>query len=401
MKQHLDKLYQAQLNLEGTINKTPLIKSPFFRKETGHHVYIKPENLQLTGSFKIRGAYNKIATLSKQKEIKGIVAASAGNHAQGVAYACKQLNVPAIIVMPTITPVIKINATQSYGAKVILHGEIYDDAYKHALGLAEQYGYDFVHPFDDLDVIYGQGTVGLEIFDELSDADIILVPIGGGGLIAGIALAAKNLNPNTKIIGVEPKGAMAMLKSMDAGKIMSIEQVKTSAEGVAVQTPGNIPFEIVKQYVDDIITVQEKDISEAVLLLMERHKIVAEAAGALSLAALKQIEGKDKKIVCLVSGGNMDVVTISSVINRGLITRGRILGIAVDLPDKPGQLLKVSEILAREGANVIQLDHNQFKSNDRYSNVRLEITVETNGHDHIKQIYQALENEGFIPHRIY
>jgi len=237
--------------------------------------------------------------------------------------------------------------------------------------------------------------------DELPDADMILVPVGGGGLIAGVVLAAKSSNPNIRIMGVEPEGAMAMVKSMDAGKIMSIEQVKTSAEGMAVQTPGNIPFGIVKEYVDNIITVNEEDISEAVLMLMERHKLVAEVAGVLSLAALKQIDGKDKKIVCLVSGGNMDVVTISSVINCGLISRGRILGIAVDLPDKPGQLLKVSEILANSGANVIQLDHNQFKSNDRYSKVRLEITVETNGYDHIKKITQSLESDGFVLHRIY
>ncbi|MCK5128918.1 MAG: threonine ammonia-lyase [Clostridiales bacterium] len=401
MKEHLDNIKKAQKILDGTIVRTPLIKSPFFRKETGQHVYLKPENLQTTGSFKIRGAYNKIATLNKQKNIKGIVAASAGNHAQGVSYACEKIGVPAIIVMPTITPVIKINATQSYGAEVILHGDVFDDAYDFAVDLAKRKGYDFIHPFDDDDVIYGQGTVGLEIMDELPDVDMILVPVGGGGLIAGIALAVKSINPNVKVIGVEPEGAMAMLKSMDAGEIMSIDEIKTLAEGVAVQKPGNIPFEIVKEYVDDIITVNEEDISEAVLLLMEQDKIVAEAAGALSLAALKQIDEQDKKIVCLVSGGNMDVVTISSAINKGLISRGRILGIAVDLPDKPGQLMKVSQILATEGGNVIQLDHNQFKSNNRYTNVRLEITLETSGHDHIKRVISALEGEGFILHRIF
>lgn len=401
MNNHYQKLLDAQNTLIGTAIRTPMIESPFFRKESGHHVFIKAENLQVTGAFKIRGAFNKIANMAQQKSIRGIVAASAGNHAQGVSYACAQLNIPAIIVMPTITPVIKINATKSYGSEVILQGEVFDEAYDYAVQLADELGYDFIHPFNDYDIIYGQGTVGLEIMEDIPDAEIILVPVGGGGLIAGVALAAKNINPQVKVIGVEPKGAMAMLKSMDAGKIISIEQVKTSAEGVAVQTPGTIPFNIVRQYVDDIITVKEQDISEAVLMLMERHKIVAEAAGALSLAALKQIEGENKKIVCLVSGGNMDVVTLSSVINSGLITRGRIMGIAVDLPDKPGQLLSVSEILASEGANVIQLDHNQFKSTNRYTKVRLEITVETSGHDHIQRILDALGNAGFVLHRLF
>lgn len=401
VKQHLDKLQLAKKTLNKTIIKTTLIESHFFSEESGHYVYIKPENLQLTGSFKIRGAYNKIAHLAKQKEIKGIVAASAGNHAQGVAYSCKQLGIPAIIVMPAITPIIKVNATCGHGAEVVLHGEVYDEAYQHALKIAEEYGYDFVHPFNDYDVIYGQGTIGLEILEELSDVDEILVPVGGGGLIAGIALAVKNINPSVKITGVEPKGAMAMRESMDAGKVVSLKQIKTKAEGVAVQTPGVITFGIVNEFVDDIITVEEEDISEAVLLLMERHKIVSEAAGALSIAALKKVEGENKKVVCLVSGGNMDVVTISSVINSGLITRGRILCIAVDLPDKPGQLVQVSKILAELGANVIQLDHNQFKAHDRYTKVRLEITVETNGHNHIEQIIEELEANEFNVKRIY
>lgn len=401
LQKHLTKIEEAKKNLEGIINKTLLIKSPFFSNESNNNIYIKPENLQFTGSFKIRGAYNRIVKLSQEKELSGIIASSAGNHAQGVAYSCKKLGIKAIIVMPTITPINKVNATKQHGAEVILYGDVYDDAYNYAIKLSKELNYEFVHPFDDYDVVYGQGTIGLEIYEELDQIDEILIPIGGGGLISGIALALKALNPNIKITGVEPVDANAMKKSLRAGKIVSLDNIKTSAEGVAVKTPGSIPYEISKDLVDDIILVTEEDINEAVLLLLEQHKIVAEGAGALSIAALKYLNSTDKNIVSLISGGNIDVVTVSSVINSGLINRGRILGFAVDLPDTPGQLLKISTIIANVGANVIQLEHNQFKARDRFASVRLEVTLETNGHDHIEQIIKELEINGFEITRIY
>ncbi|MDD2484605.1 MAG: threonine ammonia-lyase, partial [Eubacteriales bacterium] len=384
---HEENIERASENLIPALLKTPLIYSDFFSAEYGCDIYLKPENLQRTGSFKIRGAYNKIANLTEAERNSGVICSSAGNHAQGVAYAAKEKGIPAIIVMPNVTPLLKVEATKALGAKVILHGDVYDEAYRYALDLSEKEGYTFVHHFDDYDVVCGQGTIGFEILNELENVDEILVPIGGGGLIAGITLAIKARKPSVKIIGVVPVGAMSMKISLEEGQVSRLAAVKTVAEGVAVKQPGELTFSICKEYLDEIITVSERDIMEAVLLTMEKHKLVIETAGAIPLAGVRKRAAAGKKIVCLLSGGNIDVVTISSIINQGMISRGRIMCFSVELPDKPGQLVKVAQILAECGANVIELEHNQFKAIDRYSNkVLLEVTVETNGHDHIKEI---------------
>ncbi len=397
----LDDIQKANKNLQGVIKETPLIYSDFFSQESRNKVYLKPENLQFTGSFKIRGAYNKIFNLPEDIKKKGIVASSAGNHAQGVAYSAKTLGISSKIVMPIVTPLIKIEATRKHGSEVIIHGDIYDDAYNRAMEIAQEEGREFIHPFNDYDVICGQGTIGYEILNELSDVDEILVPIGGGGLISGIALAVKAMNPNVRVIGVEPEGAMTMKHSLDEDRICELNFIKTSAEGVAVKKPGDIPFEIAKCFVDGIITVTEKEIMEALLMLIEKHKLVGETAGVLTLAALKKLTVSNKKIVSVISGGNIDVVTISSMINKGLVSRGRVLCFTVDLPDIPGQLLKISQILADLKANVIKLDHNQFKAMDRFENVQLEVTAETNGHQHIDEIIFQLSKNGFKVHRVY
>lgn len=398
---NFEMLLAAKKNLQGVIKETPLIYSRTFSNESGNDIYMKAENLQITGAFKLRGAYHKICTLSQEQREHGLIAASAGNHAQGVAYSAKALGVHATIVMPIHTPLIKVEATRDYGAQVVLFGMGYDEAYQHAVELAQEKGYTFVHPFDDEEVIAGQGTIGLEILETLSDADTIIVPIGGGGLIAGVAMAAKLLKPSVKIIGVEPEGARAMQMSMEQGHVVALDHVNTIAEGVAVKRPGNIAFELVKQYVDEIVTVSDVDIMEAFLVLLEKEKLVAENAGVLSLAALKKLEVKNQKIVCVVSGGNIDVVTISELINRGLIIRGRVFCFSVELSDVPGELVKISTILAEHRANVIQLEHNQFKTIDRFKQVHLEVSVETNGHAHIKEIKDSLEENGYAVHVIY
>ena len=388
--------------LKPALRPTSLIYSDFYSREYGGDVYLKPEHLQTTGSFKIRGAFNKITNLSEDELKRGVIASSAGNHAQGVAYAAQAKAAPATIVMPSITPLIKVSATKAYGAEVLLHGDVYDESYSRAVELAEETGAVFVHPFDDYDVICGQGTIGLEILSELPDADEILVPIGGGGLIAGIALIVKTLRPKTRIVGVVPKGAMSMKISLEEGRVNRLAAVSTIAEGVAVRQPGDLTFAIAQKYVDDVVTVSEKDIMENVLLIMEKHKFVSETAGVVPLAALKKRAKAGKKTVCLISGGNIDTVTISSIINQGMISRGRIMCFSVELPDRPGQLVKVATLLASLGANVIELEHNQFKALDRYSNkVALEVTVETNGVDHIRQILEELEDNGFAVMRIY
>lgn len=399
---HKEHIIKARDNLKGVVKETPLIYSDFYSKENKCNVYIKPENFQITGSFKIRGAYNKIANLSDDECRNGIICASAGNHAQGVAFSAQRRGVKSTIVMPNVTPLLKIDATKEYGSDVVIHGDVYDESCSKAVELAGDCGYTFVHAFDDYDVICGQGTIGLEILDELENVDEILVPIGGGGLISGIALAIKSIKPEVKVVGVVPVGAMSMKISVDEGQVTRLAAVKTSAEGVAVKQPGYLPFAITKQYVDEIITVSEKDIMEAVLLLLEKHKMIAETAGVVPLAGVRKRAKPGKNIVCLISGGNIDVVTISSIINQGLITRGRIMCFSVELPDKPGQLVKVAQLLAEHGANVIELVHNQFKAIDRYSNkVALEVTVETNGHNHIKQILESLEDNGFEIRRVY
>jgi len=389
---------QAARRLQPVLRPTNLIESPVFGDESGNKVWLKPENLQETGAFKIRGAYNRISKLAGSESSKGLVASSAGNHAQGVAFAAKAQGVRATIVMPKTTPLIKVEATRSYGANVVLCGDCYDDAYEEALRIMKREGSVFVHPFNDPDVIEGQGTIGFEIMKELPETECILVPVGGGGLISGIALAAKRIKPSVKIIGVEPEGAQAMRLSIEKKELSCLERVDTIAEGVAVKKPGELAFEVVKNYVDQIITVTDYEIMEASLMLIEKHKLVAESAGALPLAALRKLKGRGLNTVCVISGGNIDVLTISSIISRGLVGRGRILQFTVDLPDKQGELLRVSELLAKMDANVIKLDHNQFTSLDRLMNVKLGITVETNGHSHRKEIIEKLEDEGFKIH---
>ena len=385
----------AKEKLSKVLLKTSLIQSPIFSKEAGNEVYIKPENLQKTGSFKIRGAYNKITNLSDEEKKKGVIASSAGNHAQGVAYGAKESGIKAVIVMPKSTPLIKVESTKQYGAEVVLHGDVYDDAFKKAKELEEKEGYIFVHPFDDEDVIYGQGTIALEILEELPETDIILVPIGGGGLISGIACAAKILKPEIKIIGVEPEGAASAYEAIKEDRVVELKEANTIADGTAVKKIGNTTFEYIKKYVDEIITVSDYELMEAFLLLVEKHKIIAENSGILSLAALKKLKEKNKKVVSVVSGGNIDVLMISSMINKGLIRRDRIFNFTVSIPDKPGELAKVVDLIAQQGANVVKLEHNQFKNLSRFKDIELQITVETNGSEHIQKLTQAFEEKGY------
>lgn len=385
----------ARKKLSKVLLKTSLIHSPIFSKESGNEVFIKPENLQKTGSFKIRGAYNKITNLSDEEKKKGVIASSAGNHAQGVAYGAKESGIKAVIVMPKSTPLIKVESTKQYGAEVILHGDVYDDAFKKAKELEEKKGYVFVHPFDDKDVIYGQGTITLEILEELPETDIILVPIGGGGLISGIACAAKILKPEIKIIGVEPDGAASAYEAIKEDKVIELKEANTIADGTAVKKIGNTTFEYIKKYVDEIITVSDYELMEAFLLLVEKHKIIAENSGILSLAALKKLKEKNKKVVSVVSGGNIDVLMISSMINKGLIRRDRIFNFTVNIPDKPGELAKVVDLIAEQGANVVKLEHNQFKNLSRFKDIELQIIVETNGSEHIQKLIQAFEKKGY------
>ena len=385
----------AREKLSKVLLKTSLIHSSIFSKESGNEVFIKPENLQKTGSFKIRGAYNKITNLSDEEKKKGVIASSAGNHAQGVAYGAKESGIKAVIVMPKSTPLIKVESTKQYGAEVILHGDVYDDAFKKAKELEEKKGYVFVHPFDDKDVIYGQGTITLEILEELPETDIILVPIGGGGLISGIACAAKILKPEIKIIGVEPDGAASAYEAIKEDKVIELKEANTIADGTAVKKIGNTTFEYIKKYVDEIITVSDYELMEAFLLLVEKHKIIAENSGILSLAALKKLKEKNKKVVSVVSGGNIDVLMISSMINKGLIRRDRIFNFTVNIPDKPGELAKVVDLIAEQGANVVKLEHNQFKNLSRFKDIELQIIVETNGSEHIQKLIQAFEKKGY------
>ena len=376
---------------------TKLQYSKFLSDATGNKVYLKPENMQLTGAYKLRGAYYKMSTLSEEERSKGIITASAGNHAQGVAYAAQQYNAKAVIVMPTTTPLIKVNRTKSYGAQVVLHGDVYDEACAKALELAEEEGYTFIHPFDDLTVATGQGTIAMEIFKELPLVDYILVPIGGGGLACGVATLAKLMNSKIKVIGVEPEGAACMKASIEAGKVVTLPSVNTIADGTAVKTPGEKIFPFVKDNLDDIITVPDEDLVVSFLDMVENHKMIVENSGLLTVAALKQLDVKNKKIVSILSGGNMDVITMSSVVQQGLIMRDRIFTVSVLLPDKPGMLSKVAEVIAKKNGNVIKLEHNQFVSTNRSAAVELRITLEAFGTEHKQEIMDALEKEGYRP----
>ena len=392
----LKAFQEAKKRVDEVIVPTPLIYSEAFSKECKNEVYIKPENLQKTGAFKLRGAYNKIVKMPEEAKKKGLIASSAGNHAQGVAYAAHKLGVKSTIVMPKHTPLIKVEATESHGADVVLAGEVYDEAYQTALELQKENDYTFVHPFNDEDVIEGQGTIALEILEELPAADVILVPVGGGGLISGIACAAKAIKPTIKIIGVEPEGAASALAAINEDQVIALEEAVTIADGTAVKQIGEVTFEYIKEYVDGIITVSDYELMEAFLILVEKHKLVAENSGILSLAGLKKLNEKNKKVVSLISGGNIDVMTISSMINKGLIARGRIFTFSVQLPDKPGQLEYVAHTLAKCNANVIGVDHNQFKNFARFSEVELRVTCETNGESHIQKIIDTFNEEGYV-----
>ncbi|WP_026886421.1 threonine ammonia-lyase [Clostridium beijerinckii] len=393
----LDKFEEAYEIVQRVILKTKLVFSDYYSDITGNKVYFKPENMQKTGAYKIRGAYYKISTLSEEDRNKGLVTASAGNHAQGVAYAAKAYNTKAIIVMPTTTPLMKVNRTKAYGAEVILHGDVYDEACNYALKLAEEECYTFIHPFDDLDVATGQGSIAMEIIKELPTVDIILVPIGGGGLATGVSTLAKLLNPNIRVIGVEPAGANCMQVSLKNGDVTTLPSVDTIADGTAVKTPGSKIFPYIQKNLDDIITIEDHELIGAFLDMLENHKMLAENSGLLTVAALKHLDVKDKKIVSIISGGNMDVITFASLVQHGLIERERICTVSVLLPDKPGELTNVSKVIAEAHGNIIKLDHNQFVSINRNSAVELDITMETFGHDHKEAIIKALKDSGYDP----
>ncbi len=393
----LEKFEEASEIVKKVTLETKLIYSNYLSQQTGNKIYLKPENMQMTGAYKLRGAYYKVSTLTEAERNKGIITASAGNHAQGVAYAAKEFGAKAVIVMPTTTPLIKVNRTKSYGAQVVLFGNVYDEACAKALELANENGYTFIHPFDDPAVATGQGTIAMEIFKELPLVDYILVPIGGGGLAAGVSTLAKLMNPKIKVIGVEPAGAACMKASIEAGKVLTLDTVNTIADGTAVKTPGTKIFPYIQKNLDGILTVPDEEIIVAFLDMVENHKMIVENSGLLTVAALKQLKVKNKKIVSILSGGNMDVITMSSVVQQGLIMRDRIFTVSVLLPDKPGELSRVADVIAKQNGNVIKLEHNQFVSTNRSAAVELRITLEAFGTEHKEEIMKALTEGGYKP----
>ena len=387
----LEKFEEASEIVKQVTLETKLVYSEYFSAQTGNRVYFKPENMQYTGAYKVRGAYYKISTLSEEEKSRGLITASAGNHAQGVAYAARLAGVKATVVMPTTTPLIKVNRTKGYGADVVLEGDVFDEACAHAYKLAEEHGYTFVHPFDDLDVAAGQGSIAMEIIKELPTVDYILVPIGGGGLCTGVSTLAKMLNPKIKVIGVEPAGASCMKESLRQGKVVTLPQVNTIADGTAVKRPGEKLFPYIQENVDEIITIDDNE------LIVENHKMIVENSGLLTVAALKHIKAEKKKVVSILSGGNMDVITLSSIVQHGLIQRDRVFTVSVLLPDKPGELARVSSLLAEQHGNIIKLEHNQFISINRNAAVELRITMEAFGTEHKNQIVTALTDAGYRP----
>ena len=393
----LEKFEEASERVKRVTNPTKLVYSDYLSEQCGGKVYLKPENMQHTGAYKIRGAYYKISTLSDEARERGLITASAGNHAQGVAFAAKKFGCRATIVMPTVTPLIKVNRTKSYGADVILYGDVYDDAYNYACELAEKNGYTFVHPFNDLDVAAGQGTIAMEIVQELPTVDYIIVPVGGGGLIAGVSTLAKMLNPNIRVIGVEPSEAASMTAALQAGEVVELDSANTIADGTAVKAVGDNVLPYVQENVDDMLLVEDDELIGAFLDMVENHKMIVENSGLLSVAALKQLDCRGKKVVCILSGGNMDVITMSSIVQHGLIQRDRIFSVSVLLPDKPGELVQVAKTIADEQGNVIKLEHNQFVSTNRNAAVELRITMEAFGTEHKNRILDALEKAGFRP----
>ena len=391
----IERFKEARSTLRGVINETELVHSKYLSGLYGNQVYLKPENMQVTGAYKIRGAYFKTSRLTQEQKDRGLITASAGNHAQGVAYAAKMAGVQATVVMPTTTPLMKVDRTKQYGAEVILHGGVFDDAAEHAMQLARERSMTYIPPFNDPDIACGQGTIAYEIFQSLPDVDIILVPIGGGGLAAGVSTLAKLLNPNVRVIGVEPAGAASMKASLEAGHIVSLPAAVTIADGVAVRTPGELVFPYIQKNVDDILTIEDDELVDAFLDVMENHKMMVENAGLLSVAALKHLDCKGKNIVCILSGGNMDVITMASLVQHGLINRGRVFTFSVMLPDRPGELVRVATIVSQMNGNIIKLDHNQFVSINRQSKVELQVTLEAFGHSHKESILDALRQEGY------
>lgn len=396
----LKKFEEASEIVKKVTKPTKLVYSEYLSQQTGGKVYLKPENMQYTGAYKIRGAYYKISTLTKEERERGLITASAGNHAQGIAYAAQQFGCKATIVMPSVTPLIKVNRSKNYGAEVILYGDVFDDAYQKAMEIAEEHGYTFIHPFDDIDIATGQGTITMEIIQELPTVDYILAPIGGGGLITGVATLAKMLNPKIKVIGVEPIEAASMSASLEAGEVVEIESANTIADGTAVKTVGKSIFKYVQEYVDQVLLVEDDELIGAFLDMVENHKMVVENSGLLTVAALKQLDLEGKKVVSILSGGNMDVITMSSIVQHGLIQRDRIFSVSVLLPDKPGELVRVADTIAKAQGNVIKLEHNQFVSTNRNAAVELRITLESFGTEHKRDILKALEDNGYKPKSI-
>lgn len=393
----LEKFEEASEIVQKVTLETKLKYSEYFTEQTGNKVWFKPENMQYTGAYKVRGAYYKISTLSQEERDRGLITASAGNHAQGVAYAAKIYGCKAVIVMPTTTPLIKINRTKSYGAEVVLYGDVYDEACDYALKLAEENGYTFIHPFNDLDVATGQGSIAMEIIKELPTVDYVLCPIGGGGLCTGVATLVKMLNPKIKVIGVEPAQANCMQVSVEKGEVVTLPSVNTIADGTAVKTPGDKLLPYIMENVDEIITVEDDELIGAFLDMIENHKMVVENSGLLTVAALKHLNVRGKKVVAILSGGNMDVITMSTVVQHGLIQRGRIFTISILLPDKPGELVKVASAIADTKGNIVKLDHNQFITINRSSAVELRITMEAYGEEHKQEIIQKLRDAGYDP----
>ncbi|MDY3917704.1 MAG: threonine ammonia-lyase [Candidatus Limivivens sp.] len=393
----LESFEEASESVKRFTQETKLVYSKYFSEQTGNKVYLKPENMQVTGAYKVRGAYYKISTMTPEEREKGLITASAGNHAQGVAYAAKEFGVRAVIVMPTTTPLIKVNRTKSYGAEVVLYGDVYDEACEYAMKLAEEQGLTFVHPFNDLAVATGQGTIAMEIVKELPLVDYILVPVGGGGLATGVSTLAKMLNPNIRVIGVEPEGANCLQASLEAGQVVTLPKVNTIADGTAVKTPGDKIFPYLQKNLDDVFTVSDDELIVAFLDMVENHKMIVENSGLLTVAALKHLQAKNKKVVAILSGGNMDVITMSSVVQHGLIQRDRIFTVSVLLPDKPGELVRVASVISEEQGNVIRLDHNQFVSVNRNAAVELKITLEAFGTEHKQRIVEALKHNGYKP----
>ena len=391
----LEDFKAARSVLAGVLADTHLVHSTALSKATGNQVYIKPENMQVTGAYKIRGAYYKISTLSQEEKERGLITASAGNHAQGVAYAAQAAGVKATVVMPTTTPLVKVNNTKDYGAQVILHGAVFDDAAELAGRLSQSEGYTYIHPFNDPVLATGQGTIAYEIFSDLPDVDIILVPVGGGGLASGVATLTKLLNPNVQVIGVEPTGAASMKASLEAGHIVTLDQVDTIADGVAVKTPGDKIFPYIQKNLDGIITIDDHELVDAFLDMMEKHKMIVENAGLLSIAALSHLDCQGKNVVSVLSGGNMDVITVSSLVQHGLVSRGRVFTFSVQLPDRPGELVRVAERVAELNGNIIRLDHNQFVNINRQSGVELRVTLEAFGLVHKGEILDALRQAGY------